>query len=465
MRVVRNGFPFWQRALTVVCVVGLLLPVAGGAAADPKAETKSKLQDVTRELKGTRAGLQRIDGERSATMADLEQSQSRQAALDAQLQSLTADLGQAQTSLADADARLQQTTAELTATEHKLAETHQDLADAQKAFTDRARASYMYGGSGPGAASSVFGVEDVARFNQAVAYVQRVVAHDRQQVALVASLERQVEAARVELAELQQRRREERQVAAAERDRVAGLVSEQEELHDQAAAEADRHRRILAELDADKATHVALVDSLEEESEQLEAELARIAEEERRRAEEARRRAEEEARRVAAANAAARRRAEAAQAAAAEQRRRAEQAASRARPAPADMSPSGWRRPSGGAITSGYGMRRHPIFGTGRMHTGVDFGAPAGAPIYAVTDGVVVSAGWRGGYGLAVVIDHGGGLATLSAHASSLNVSAGQRVSRGQVIAATGSTGQSTGPHLHFEVRVNGQHRDPMPYF
>ncbi|MEX0657636.1 MAG: M23 family metallopeptidase, partial [Egibacteraceae bacterium] len=133
-------------------------------------------------------------------------------------------------------------------------------------------------------------------------------------------------------------------------------------------------------------------------------------------------------------------------------------------PPPQQATASGWHRPSDGRFSSGYGMRRHPIYGTGRMHTGVDFGSPSGAPIYAATGGTVISAGWRGGYGLAVVVDHGNGVATLYAHSSQVLVSPGQRVGRGQVIARIGSTGQSTGPHLHFEVRVHGQHRDPMPY-
>jgi murein DD-endopeptidase MepM/ murein hydrolase activator NlpD len=98
------------------------------------------------------------------------------------------------------------------------------------------------------------------------------------------------------------------------------------------------------------------------------------------------------------------------------------------------------------------------------MHNGIDFGASAGTPIRAAADGVVVSAGPLGGYGNATVIDHGNGLATMYAHQSQIIVSAGQHVSRGQVIGYVGSTGFSTGPHLHFEVRVQGTPVDPMQY-
>jgi murein DD-endopeptidase MepM/ murein hydrolase activator NlpD len=97
-------------------------------------------------------------------------------------------------------------------------------------------------------------------------------------------------------------------------------------------------------------------------------------------------------------------------------------------------------------------------------HPGIDLHASYGDPIYACRAGTVVSAGWEGGYGNAVVIDHGGGMATLYAHQSRMAVSAGQQVSAGQVIGYIGSTGDSTGPHLHFEVRINGNPVDPAPY-
>jgi murein DD-endopeptidase MepM/ murein hydrolase activator NlpD len=121
-------------------------------------------------------------------------------------------------------------------------------------------------------------------------------------------------------------------------------------------------------------------------------------------------------------------------------------------------------RPIDAPITSGFGMRRHPIFGGMRMHTGVDMPAPYGTNIHAARDGLVVFAGWKRGYGNCITIDHGNGLATLYAHCSSLEVSVGETVRRGQVIARVGSTGWSTGNHLHFEVRINGEPVDPEGY-
>ena len=117
-------------------------------------------------------------------------------------------------------------------------------------------------------------------------------------------------------------------------------------------------------------------------------------------------------------------------------------------------------------ITSPYGTRVHPVTGKVKTHTGIDIGASMGTSIFAAAGGTVIVSGWNsGGYGNYVVIDHGGGITTLYAHCSSLNVSKGQTVSKGQVIARVGSTGISTGPHLHFEVLKNGGHTNPMSYF
>ncbi|MGB3518421.1 MAG: peptidoglycan DD-metalloendopeptidase family protein [Elainellaceae cyanobacterium] len=120
--------------------------------------------------------------------------------------------------------------------------------------------------------------------------------------------------------------------------------------------------------------------------------------------------------------------------------------------------------PNDGFITSSFGWRSHPILGYERFHAGVDFGSDYGSTIRAADSGVVIYADWYGGYGLSVIVDHGGGLTTLYAHSSDLYVTEGQSVQRGQAIAAVGSTGLSTGPHLHFEVRANGEPVDPMQY-
>lgn len=124
-----------------------------------------------------------------------------------------------------------------------------------------------------------------------------------------------------------------------------------------------------------------------------------------------------------------------------------------------------WPTPSCYTITSPYGYRIHPVYKTKKFHSGIDIGAGYGAAIVAVNGGKVTMAGWNGGYGNCIVIDHGGGIASLYGHLSSISVSAGATVSKGQQIGKVGSTGVSTGPHLHFEMLKNGSTTNPMSYF
>lgn len=112
--------------------------------------------------------------------------------------------------------------------------------------------------------------------------------------------------------------------------------------------------------------------------------------------------------------------------------------------------------------TSGFGMREHPIFHTQRAHMGVDYAAPTGAPVISVADGVVVESGFSGGFGNMVTVQHNGRQSTVYAHLSRINVRKGQSIKQGDVLGAVGSTGWATGPHLHFEFRINGRHVDPL---
>ena len=123
-----------------------------------------------------------------------------------------------------------------------------------------------------------------------------------------------------------------------------------------------------------------------------------------------------------------------------------------------------WPVPTYSKISSKYGYRMHPILHVSKMHTGLDISAASGEQILAASDGKVILSAVKGGYGNCVMIDHGGGIVTLYGHCSRLLVSSGQSVVRGQVIALVGSTGMSTGPHCHFEVRVNGATTDPLNY-
>ncbi|HZU63034.1 MAG TPA: M23 family metallopeptidase [Novosphingobium sp.] len=115
-------------------------------------------------------------------------------------------------------------------------------------------------------------------------------------------------------------------------------------------------------------------------------------------------------------------------------------------------------------LTSDFGMRWHPILGGRREHKGVDLAGPVGTPVHATADGTVARADWFSGYGLYIQLEHGGNLETRYGHMSRLNVAAGQYVHKGDVIGYIGTTGRTTGPHLHYEVRIDGVAVNPVPY-
>lgn len=447
MRSLTGGRRSARELLAALCVLAALLPAAGVAAAQTS-DSATELDRVEDQLDDARSELEAVEGRQAVTVADLEQADARRRELASQLTALQGELAGAESSLARAEDALTRTTSALTETQGRLAGTQAELAVNREDFEQRVRATYMYGAVDPTA--MLLKAQNVSEFQRALGYVGSVLDADRVAVETVANLEREVAEEAENLAGLQRRQASETAVAQGERDRVATLVADQRRLTAEAEAEAERHQLILAQLESDEQSHVQLIAALEADSARLTGEL----------------RARAAAAEAAAAAAAARR--------ASEQVRPSGGGGTQGSGSGSDTAvlagpppqsrPGALQRPVSGPVTSGFGYRVHPIFGTRRMHTGVDFSAGTGTPIYAADGGVVISAGSRGGYGNATVVDHGGGMATLYAHQSRLGVSAGQSVERGALIGYVGSTGFSTGPHLHFEVRINGQPVDPAGY-
>ena len=123
-----------------------------------------------------------------------------------------------------------------------------------------------------------------------------------------------------------------------------------------------------------------------------------------------------------------------------------------------------WPAPGYTRVTSEFGNRLHPVLKVNKFHAGMDIGAPSGSKVVAANNGTVIKATYSGSYGNMVMIDHGGGIVTLYAHNTKLLVKTGDKVTRGQQIAVSGATGRVTGPHVHFEVRVNGEYKNPRNY-
>jgi murein DD-endopeptidase MepM/ murein hydrolase activator NlpD len=242
---------------------------------------------------------------------------------------------------------------------------------------------------------------------------------------------------------VRERQAAERAVAAArtnlegERAELSATLDQERQTKFALAALATARSNLVAMAAAQRRSVANEVVQLEDLSAAQEAQLEAYIRE-RQREEDARRAAEAEAR-----------------------RRAALLAGAEAPPAAIEGAPGYFAWPASGPITSPFGMRVHPVTGQFKMHTGIDIGAPMGATITAAAGGRVIFAGWEGGYGNTIIIDHGGQTSTLYGHCSQIFVSDNQDVARGQAIGAVGATGDATGPHLHFEIRVNGVAVDP----
>lgn len=225
-------------------------------------------------------------------------------------------------------------------------------------------------------------------------------------------------------------------------DNKVAVESKEKELEDKKQKQEELKSQLQSDnesVQADKSELQALKNELEKEENDLESELEKIA--------------AEAAAKIAA------------EQAAKEEAARQESSNNGPTSGPTGVISSGsWPVPGHTRISSPYGYRQHPVLNVQKLHTGVDIPAPKGTPAVAIDNGTVIFSGTQGSYGNTVMIQHDDGKVTLYAHNSELVVSVGQRVQKGQVVTKIGSTGRSTGPHLHFEVRINGKHTNPMPY-
>ncbi|KMO86789.1 peptidase M23 [Megasphaera cerevisiae DSM 20462] len=314
--------------------------------------------------------------------------------------------------------QLAQTEAQIKETQAKLEQEEAKLQTREGVFRKRIRDIYMHGQLSY--LDVVLGAKDFSDFANRVDLLRRIISSDMELITSIKEQRNQIN--------------ESKQLLETERAKQVQLKSDAEAKKAEIEKHKGEQQAIMAKAQNDKATAEAAYRELEASSQAIGEML--------------RQRAAERAAAAAAAAAAA-------------------QPADSGGSAPSYQATSGsgtfiW--PVNGVITSPFGYRTHPIFGTSIFHSGIDIGVDYGTPVHAADSGVVVDAGWISGYGYAVIIDHGNGLSTLYGHNESLAVSAGQSVSQGQVIAYAGSTGNSTGPHVHFEVRVNGDPVDPMSY-
>lgn len=378
------------------------------------AEANSDLERVRENITEIRSRINSVAAERSRTARKLIDTEEAIALAEGQVKAAGDEMAVVRLALDEAEGKLAGVQAALVEQLDRLAATRQSQVDAKEQAQDWVLEAYMSGG--PVRPAVAFDAGAVSDVSVGVMYLEVLSDHSSSVADRYDALIDEEMVIETEI------RQSEAEVVAE----IAGIeVLTERFVEVEASARAKQEELELAYADLE-----VTVAALESEIEEFEGELASFQKEEK--------------------------------------SIRAEIAAAAADQVVSSPAPAGSGqliRPVPGAVSSGFGMRVHPITGQNRMHNGLDMDGGMGEPIKAAKSGTVILAGVKGGYGYTVMIDHGGGMVTLYAHQSNLGVSVGDKVSASQVIGFVGSTGQSTGPHLHFEVRIGGQPTDPSKYF
>ncbi|HEX2700683.1 MAG TPA: peptidoglycan DD-metalloendopeptidase family protein [Acidimicrobiales bacterium] len=369
--------------------------------------------DINEELQSLRAQVSEASEQEAGLLDRLDDVQRSKRTLDARLAEVDRQAAAVETEARAAEAALDAVQSEFVRAQTQLALENEALAGERRKLRDRAVAAYIANPTS-NAAELFLRANDMRQVAATAGYLQAVVEIQTKAVERYTARRDATDALRRSVEVQKDAAMRQRDIVVNRLSDLEAIVAEQQRVRSDLAAEAARHTALLEEVRERKADFEAEIDSLRAESNTVSALLKGLQ--------------------IGTVGAVAPR------------------AGVFGSPIP------------GALVTSTFGPRVHPIFGNVRMHDGVDFGAQAGTPIRAVAAGTVVSAGVRGGYGNATIIDHGAGVATLYAHQSEMFVTPGASVAAGQVIGAVGSTGFSTGPHLHFEVRLAGVPVDPLLY-
>jgi len=392
-------------ATSVVATLGA--PAATAQRSDDdRAAASASASYVDQRLAQLRALRAQLEAEQTGLRRGIATNGARRNLLTMELEELGAVLETAQTRLASADARLADVTSDLKAQDAELAAAEQQLQRTLHVVDARAIRVYK---TGPASTFALlFGARDVRDLLRRFAYVLRLAHTDDEQIAEMRRQKTAIAATRELVRLLADRAAAEADDRRAERDRVDGVRGTLDSQRAAIGSELTAQYARLGSIAQQKAR-------FEMEERELRAESARIA-----------------------------------------------AFLQGQTNTPPTVSPKGMMWPVRGPVTSGFGWRVHPVFHTRRFHSGIDIAASSGTPIHAAASGKVVFAGAQTGYGNYVIVYHGGGIATLYAHMSSIGVGDGAEVVQGQPIGNVGCTGYCTGPHVHFEVRVKGNPVDPM---
>ena len=406
------------------------------AQAAPTAEEQEKMDRAAEQKK-------KLEAEREKTKSMISELNSLKSDLSAYVKKLDADLTGIQSEIDRLDGKIGGKEQELDSTEQELQEA-EELRQRQYGSM-KLRIKYMYEKGNTGFLDLLLSSRNLSELFNYTEYVQKISSYDRNQLDLYAAncqnIRDKKQKIEEEKADLESLRSDE----SAKQESVQALMSEKQKQIASYAAQ-------IGDAQEDLSGYEDQIEAEESEIRAVEEQVKKREEEERKKAEEERKKAEEEARRKAEESAAGKKDTSSAEAAAA---------------APAKSLGNirfTWPCPASSRVTSGFGKRSSPTKGASSNHQGIDISAGTGSAIVAAADGDVVIATYSSSSGNYVMLSHGGGVYTLYLHCSSLNCSVGQHVSAGQTIAKVGSTGISTGPHLHFGLRSGGSYLNPLSY-
>ena len=397
-----------RRLVVWICVIGILLSSASVVFANEIDKHKQEAESVKQDITKTRELLDQVKGEQ-ATVAQ-------------QLEAIEKDIKAKEAELAQIEKKLEETLASLEDTRVELKKAEDEAHQFKELMAGRLCAMYMT--ESTSYLELLFSAKSLNDFLDRLEMVKLMITYDNQVLDKMVELQNAIKEKEAELAAQEETIRQTK----------AQIIEQKKKIEDR----KQERLKLMAQLKEQEQQYLEDLEILEQASKEIEKTIQRLLRE--------------------------------------QELKRQQEDQNRGSNDKQDSNQSGgsqntgstltWPVPGYYTITSRYGNRWHPVHEENRFHTGIDISGSGinGKNVVAAADGVVILSQYCDGYGKTVVIDHGGGLQTLYAHGSQLLVSAGQKVTRGQAVMKVGSTGVSTGPHLHFEVWINGSHTNPLPY-
>jgi murein DD-endopeptidase MepM/ murein hydrolase activator NlpD len=412
-----NHTSCFSRRLTVFALVLMMILSAYPAQSSELSKNKKSLNDVSSQLQRTRQKINQAKAKEKNLSTQINTIDNRIESVQAEYNKLDDQLASVSSKRGEAEGQLEGIQKDLYDSQQQLEQSEIKLSKQKNAFNKRLENIYKQGNYGY--MDFVLSAYDFTDLLNRLRFMEIIVGQDVSIMDQVQSTIDEIQTKKQEIEHAKQEVNEKRTRLIEAEQEIKGLTKKKMVQKEILSDEISNKQSLLQEVKEDRAAYERAEDQLLQQSKSLTSKIKEL-----------------------------------------------EKSLKKKNPSYSkSYSTSGFEWPTDGQVTSSFGMRMHPILKKEKMHTGVDIGAPSGQKVLAANDGVVIQAGTINGYGKTVIISHGNGISTLYAHLSVINVSDGKEVSKGDTIGKVGSTGLSTGPHLHFEVRKDGEPQNPMNWY